>query len=140
MVSEESALDKVQRAISDFETFRAADGVLSIRQRDKRTLPATAQEVLDALGYEDLVREVQNLRTTVEQDLIYQRGLEAALEAVLALADEWDKEGEAEGWGREVRAVVEARRCNCGFGGVHDPDNQRCRVNDPTESWLKGES
>jgi hypothetical protein len=54
---EESALDKVQRAISDFETFRAADGILSIRQRAKRTLPATAQEVLDALGYDDLVKE-----------------------------------------------------------------------------------
>jgi hypothetical protein len=31
-----------------------------------------------------------------------------AVEAVLAVADEWDREGEAEGWGRDIRAAVEA--------------------------------
>jgi hypothetical protein len=115
--SEESALDKVQRAISDFETFRAADGILSIRQRAKRTLPATAQDALDALGYDELVKErdrwrdiaygwereylrvrdlrpigagladeLQNLRTTLKQDLIYQARLEASIERVFNLA------------------------------------------------------
>jgi hypothetical protein len=81
----DSALDKVQYEISDFEVFTAADGIPSIRPRAPRPLPDVAQAVLDVLGYDDLVDEVENLRTTVEQDLIYQRDLEARLTAVMAL-------------------------------------------------------
>jgi hypothetical protein len=77
------ALDEVQYVISDFEVFTAGDGIPSIRQRAPRSLPEVAQAVLDALKYVDLVHEVQNLRITVEQDLIYQRGLEAKIAAVL---------------------------------------------------------
>jgi hypothetical protein len=43
-------LDAAQREISDFETFVAGDGNLSIRMREGRTLPKTAQDVLDAVA------------------------------------------------------------------------------------------
>lgn len=41
-------LDDVQYALSDFETFVAADGIRSIRMRDKRTLPEEAQAAINA--------------------------------------------------------------------------------------------
>lgn len=48
MKVENQPLDDVQRAISEWETFIAEDGVRSIRKRDPRTNPEVAQAAINA--------------------------------------------------------------------------------------------
>lgn len=48
MKVENQPLDDVQRAISEWETFIAEDGVRSIRKRDRRTNPEVAQAAINA--------------------------------------------------------------------------------------------
>lgn len=68
---------------------------------------------------------------------IQARILEEFADMVPGELSKWDRRY-VEDWLRGAAAALrEGPPCNCGFGGTHDPDNLRCRVNDPSEAWLE---